>query len=213
MVNQLIQKKDRPPIIKLESQVVYETNILVEKKLQDGFTSLDYQRGLKNINSLKVEYDNLAKLYINRDSIGSLVNIDRIKKLTDSLYYQGLQFLDNTLSLVQQLAVTDVGNIASETGELEGQLESCNDVLKPIITERIAKNKKAMATIKEYNDRIDETLSQAGLCKDSIREIRLELPELLTYKSKDEYDKVVFELNTRIDFAQRVKEAYIKEGI
>ena len=213
MVNQLIQKKNRPPIVKLESQVVYETNILVEKKLQSGFTSLDYQRGLKNFNLLKTEHDNLLKIYVNNNAITSLVNVERIKKLTDSLYAQGLHFLSTTLDLTQQLIPTDINSIVSENSELENQLETCGDVLKSIIKERIDKNKKVLLSLKSYKDKIDELLAQVGLCKDSIREIRLALPELMSHKSKDEYDKVVLELDTRINFAQRVKKAYVEAGI
>jgi hypothetical protein len=213
MVNQLIQKPNRPPIKKTEQEVIYQGINIQEKRLGEGFTSADYQVGLKAYNKLKSEHDSLKLLFENKTLGDSIVDIPKIQKLTDSLYSQGLRLLTSALDSVQQLGNTNAVDMELEVIELEKELENCSDKLKLIIEERIGKNKKSLETVKGYRDRIDEYICQAGLCRDSIREIRLELPELMSHKPQDEYDKLILELNTRIAFAQRVKVEYDKRGL
>jgi len=213
MVNQLIQKPNRPPIKKTEQEVVYQNINVQEKRLGEGFASLDYQPGVKAYNKLKNEHDSLKQLFDNRALGDSIVDIPKIKNLTDSLYSKGLRILASALDSVQQLGSTNTVDMELEVIELEKELDGASEKLKPIIEERIEKNKKALGTVKGYRDRIDEYICQVGLCRDSIREIRLELPELMSHKPQDEYDKLILELNTRIAFAQRVKAEYDKQGL
>lgn len=213
MVNQLIQKENRPPIKKTEQEVTYATVVTLEKRLIDGFNYLEHTRGIKALNSIKEEHDSLQKLFIARELSDSIVNVDKIKSLTDSLYSQGLHLLSSAFESAQQLATTNIEQIESEISELETELQNCSETIRPIVSERIEKNKKSLKSIKGYRDRVDELLCQSGLCKDSIREIRLELPELMSHKSQDEYEKLMLELDTRIAFAQRVKAEYMKQGL
>jgi len=213
MVNQLIQKPNRPPIKKTEEQISFGSISLLEKRLSDGFASLQYQRGIKSLSGMKGEYDSLRKIYEGSEPINAIINVERTRKLTDSLYQQGLQLLASALETVRQLGATDVGQLADEVAGLRKELTACSAVLAPIIAERIERNEHSLKAVKGYQDRADELFNQAGLCADSIREIRLELPELMAHKPQDEFDKTMLELNTRIEFAQRVKQEYAKQGI
>lgn len=213
MTNQLIQKPNRPSVVKPEVQIVHDSIILFERRLADGFNSLETQSGTKSFNGLKSEYDNLKKIFENSPIDNSIINVDRIKKLTSSLYLQGLKLLASALESIRQLGSTNAMDMELEVIELEKELGGCSEKLKPIVEERIEKSKKALQAVKGYKDRIDELLCEAGLCKDAIREIRLEIPELMSHRPKDEYDKIMHELNARVEYAQRVKAEYDKQGI
>jgi hypothetical protein len=163
---------------------------------------------------LKKEHDALLPLLTNRAVADTLVNTDRLKTLTDSLYSQGLTLLLQTLDISQQVGATNTTALELENKELNEELERCNSpTTKALIEERLSKNTNSLKLVKQHRDRLDEILMQVGLCKDSIREIRLELPELLNHKSQDDLDKVILELKTRIEFAQRVHEEYNRQGL
>jgi hypothetical protein len=211
MPNQLIQDPNKQPIKKIEITIGVSSR---EKKLLDGFIRLGFKEGVKALQNLKNEYDNLKLIFDNNDMNNTLINAERIKKLTDNLYSQGLDLLMPALDISQQLAVTNIDNLTDENKELEEELKKCNkETLALIIKERLEKNTKSIGLVKKYRDRADELFGQVGLCKDSIREIRLELPELMSHKPKDELDKIMLELKTRVEFAQRVHEEYARQGI
>ncbi len=213
MTNQLIQKKNKSPIVKPTIQINYDDTTLLENKLAEGFSKLDNKSGEKAFNSLKSEYDSL-KLIFNNSPIGdSIINIDKINKLTSSLYLQGLKLLSSSLEYIRQLSTADYVLMETELTCLEDELKTCSNNLKSIVQERIEKNKKSLQIVKGYRDKIDELLCQVGLCKDAIKEIRLELPALMAHKPKDEFDDILNELNSRMKYAQRVKDEYEKQGL
>jgi len=214
MVNQLIQKKGKTPIGKETPKpiIVSPSIINLESKLQQGFGN--FNEGMAAFLGLKKEHDALLPLLTNRAVADTLVNTDRLKTLTDSLYLQGLTLLLQTLDISQQVGATNTTALELETKELKEDLDKCSSAsIKTMIEERLEKNTKCLKLVKSHRDRLDEILMQVGLCKDSIREIRLELPELLNHKAQDELDKVMLELKTRIEFAQRVHEEYTKQGL
>lgn len=214
MVNQLIQKKNKPPIGRDKPQPVVASPSItnLESKLQQGFG--DFNEGMLAFTGLKKEHDALLPLLTNRAVEDTLVNTDRLKTLTDSLYLQGLALLLQTLDISQQVGATNSTALELENKELNEELERCNSqTTKALIEERLSKNTNCLKLVKQHRDRLDEILMQVGLCKDSIREIRLELPELLNHKAQDELDKVMLELKTRIEFAQRVHQEYTRQGL
>jgi hypothetical protein len=213
MVNQLIQKKGKLPIVKPELQITLDSVTILEKKLFDGFTKLDNKSGEKSFVGLKSEFDNLKQIFNNSTIDSSIINVDKIKKLTSSLYLQGLKLLSSSLEHMTQLGMTDYVLMETELTCLEDEYKTCSESLKPIVLERIEKNKSSLKAVKGYRDKIDELLCEAGLCKDAIREIRLKLPELMSHKPKDEFDEILHEINSRMSYAERVKKEYEKQGL
>lgn len=213
MVNQLIQKKDREPVRR--EAVTSGSALTLEKRLEAGFTKAEFSEGLKVFSRIKKEHDLLRPLLQDSGALNSLVNLKRIGQLTENLYLQGLSRLMQALDISEQLGQTNADTLEVESRELKEKLEGHEpgSTLHNMITERLEKNAKGLKTVKEHRDRMDEVLMEAGLCRDSMREIRLELPELVGHRSKDELEKVMLELRTRIDFAQRVHEEYTKQGL
>lgn len=214
MVNQLIQKKGKSPIGRDKPQpiIVSPSVISLEGKLQQGFG--DFNEGMSAFLGLKKEHDALLPLLTNRVVADTLVNTDRLKTLTDSLYLQGLTLLLQTLDISQQVGATNTTALELENKELKDELDKCTaSSLRAMIEERLEKNTKCLKLVKSHRDRLDEILMQVGLCKDSIREIRLELPELVSHQAQDDLEKVMLELNTRIEFAKRVHEEYNRQGL
>lgn len=214
MTNQLIQKKVKRISINVMEDFVL--NQVVSNKVISLETAL--------LNSLtgrnRITFDKLKGVYYNLDSIfasdieNSIVDVNKIKKLTVDVYTQGLNLLDRIKNLSLHVSANNFDILTEENKELTDELNKCtSEKLRVMIKERLDKNTKNIDLVKKYNDQVDELLCQVGLCIDSLRGISLELPELINHKSKDEFDKILLELNTRIEFAQRVKAEYIRQGI
>ena len=223
MVNQLIQDKRKlqvkylqdPSLLPLGTVSFTEkdNNLREEHRLLEGFTRSGFPAGLKSFESLSKEYHSLGSLIAGRNGSDSLVNIKRIDELTTSLYSQGLHFCSLVLDIGQQLNEGGLESLTTEKDELQEELKTCSAKLQPLVTERLAKVEESLRTLKGFKEKVDEALGQAGLCKDSIREVKLDLPEVLLHTPQDEFDKALLELRTRMEFAQRVKEEYKAQGI
>ena len=204
MVNQLIQdpKKLKIPI---------STTLLSE------FKTLGFSRGEHALQKLESVTSDLKGIFTrNPDLETSLVNTGRIKELADSLHLKGISFLSDTLRIARQSNPVSLLELAEQVEDLETQLEKHAEekgTVYSLILERLEKNRHNLALVKKSSNKVDELLCHVGLCVDSLREICLELPELIGHKSRDDFDKVVLELNSRIDYAQRVKAEYDKQGI
>ena len=204
MVNQLIQD---PAKLKIP----------VSTTLLNEFKTLGFSRGERALQKLEEVTSDLKGIFTkNPDLEASLVNTSRIKELTDSLYLKGISFLSDTLRIARQSNPTSLLELTDQVEDLETQLEKYEEekgTVYSLILERLGKNRSNLALIKKSSNRIDELLCHVGLCIDSLREICLELPELIGHKSRDDFDKITLELNSRIDYAQRVKAEYDKQGI
>ena len=204
MVNQLIQDPNKLP------KVYSIDNLLSE------FNSLGLSKATVALKKLSKVNTDLSRIFLNGPNIEeALVNISRVKKLTQDIFMEGVHLMENALEVAQQ---TNIGNLAElkiENDELLTELKDKKEgsSLHSLIKERLEKNQKNIAIIKQKNDRIDELLLHVGLCTDALREICLQLPELVRHKGKDEFDATVAELDERIGFAQRVKAEYVKQGL
>jgi len=205
MVNQLIQDPNK----------LAKPSISVS--LLEEFKVLGFERGERSLRKLEGINSELNKIFIrNPDISTSLVNTKRIKELTSDIYSQGIHLLETLLETVRQSGITNQIELQKEEEELEEELR--RQVIKEgslysLIQERLGKIKKNLGLTKRNSDKVDEVLCHVGLCIDSLREICLEIPELISHRSKDDFDKVMLELNTRIEYAQRVKTEYDKQGI
>lgn len=214
MPNQLIQKKNKPLITKTILELPIDS-ALTEERLRKGFEKIQSEKGLGYLSKLETEYKGLKLLLENGRIEETVLNLKRISKLTSSLYQQGLSFLSQALNVAEQLNTSSRDNLLAESEELKTELGRCTpgSTLYNMVTERLASNAKSLSTVKGYSEKLDEYFCQVGLCRDSIREIRLEIPELLGNKPKDEFEKVMLELRTRVELAQRVQAEYTKQGV
>ncbi len=210
MTNQLIQdpkklKLTQIPIQHIESKI--DIISLDTEDILDVFRKMKFARGLKILLELQSEYDKIINV---SDTKETLINTNRIKQLATDIYNQGISLL----SQVKTIAVVNTENLTKEIEELSEELATCRkETLRVLIEQRLEINKRNLTTAKKSKDRVDELLCEVELCTDSIREITLTLPELVEHKPKDEFDKILLELNARIEFAQRVKDEYVKQGL
>lgn len=208
--NQLLQDPNKKPILRTVNVV-----LSLEDRLQKGLTKFDHQQGLRIFKSVREESLNLASIISGGNINETLLNLGKIKSLTGDLYQQGLKFLSQTLDVLEQVGATDMDGMRVEKLELEANLPKYEpgSVMHSTISERLVKVTSSLKLVKSYSDKTDELLYQAELCRDSIREIRLQLPELMGQKSRDELDRVMLELRTRMEFAQRVQTEYKAQGL
>lgn len=206
MVNQLIQDPEKLP-----------KSVSIKSSLYQDFEKLGFERGLRALKRLDTLNSDLVSLFARVSNIDeSLVNISKMKTLTTSVYEKGLSLLGTTLEIAKTTGIENQFELAKECEELEEELPKYKDSkvsMYLILQERLDKNRHILELVKRNSDRLDETLANVGLCIDSLREISLELPELLVHKSKDDFNKVLLELKTRVEFAQRVKDEYDRRGI
>ncbi|GAH35813.1 unnamed protein product, partial [marine sediment metagenome] len=141
------------------------------------FTAAGFEEGLKVFTRIKKEHTALRPMLENREELESMVNLDRIRQLTGSLYMQGLGLLTQALDISQNLGQTNISTLELETKELQEKLEGQEQgsALHSMITERLENNAKSLNLVKGRRDKTDEILMEAGMCRDSMREIRLEL--------------------------------------
>ena len=212
MPNQLIQKKNKPVIVR---EVKESSAAITEQRLRDGFNYAKSEEGLKYLTKLEEEYKGLRYLLDNSSIEDTVLNLKRISKLTSDLYQQGLNFLSQALNITQQLSTSSREDLITENKELKTELEKCkpDSTIHKLVTERLSHNAKSLSKVKEFREKLDEYFCQVGLCRDSIREVRLGIPELLGNKPKDEFDKAMLELRTRVELAQRVQAEYTRQGI
>lgn len=214
MPNQLIQKKNKPSVVRVRPEPSLNL-ALTEKKLREGFEKVNSEKGLNYLSKLEAEYKGLEYLLDGGKIEDTVLNLSRISKLTSSLYQQGLSFLTQALNITEQLRTSSKENLIAESEELKSELSRCtpNSTLYNMVTERLASNAKSLSTVKGYSEKLDECFCQVGLCRDSIREIRLSIPELISNRPKDEFDKIMLELRTRVELAQRIQAEYTRQGV
>jgi len=214
MPNQLIQKKGKP-LVREPVKEVPMSILLSVKKLREGFEKVHLEEGLKHLARLEAEHKGLSTLLDSSGVEDTVLNLERVSKLTSSLYQQGLSFLAKALNVAEQLSASSKEDLVAESEELKTELGKCTpgSTLHNMVAERLASNTKSIRIVKEFHEKMDEYFCQVGLCRDSIREIRLGLPELIGNKPRDEFDKILLELKTRVELAQRVQAEYTKQGI
>lgn len=213
--NQLIQDSTKQPILKTKEEALRRDTILKERELEEGLTRLGFEGGLRVFGKLRDEYSNLGTILVSRGIDDALINSKRLSTLTSSLYRQGLGLLVKVLNTYQQQEVTDTDSLITENEELKGELSkySTDSRMYSLVSERISRNANSIKTVKSFKDKLDELFMEVRLCIDSIREIRLGLPELMSSKPRDELDKALLELRTRMEFAQRVQAEYASQGV
>jgi hypothetical protein len=216
MVNQLIQNKNKSSVVKQSPPQIIphvDTILSLEKKLMGGFAQIQNSQGMKSFESLKSEYDLLQLVLQNSPQDNSIVDVAKIKKLTNELYPKGLKLLSSVMVTQKEMSNIDIGNLEIDIAELKAEYDTCSEKLKPVVQERINKINSSLETVKGFRDKTEELLNEAGLCKDTIRELRLKLPDLMSHKPKDDFDMIRHEIDKVIGFAERVKKEYDKQGI
>lgn len=208
--NQLLQDPNKKPIVRQTSEVQS-----LEELLRKKLTASGHERSLKIFKSLQEEYLPVVLLLEGRTVDSSLLNVPKITSLVKDLYQTGLKFLAQGIEILGQLSATSTGTLGAEKKELEDNLQRYEpeSSMHSLVSERLVKVSESLKLVKSYNDKMDELICQSELCRDSIREIRLELPKLVGQKPQDELDKVILELRARMDFAQRVQTEYKKQGL
>ena len=219
MTNQLIQHKNKLSLVN-NNQLVpkqtlqpIDTIVSLEKKLMGGFAQLQNLQGMKAFESLKSEYDLLQIILQSSPQDNSIIDVAKIQKLTNELYPKGLKLLSSAMITQKELSNIDIGNLEMDVAELKSEYETCSDKLKPVVQERINKINSSLEVVKGFRDKTEELLNEVGLCKDTIRELRLKLPELMSHKPKDDFDIIRHEIDKVVCFAERVKKEYDKQGI
>lgn len=215
MPNQLIQDPKKLGILKTDTLTAKETvNKNTNSKID--FASINFDRGIKVANKLENIHRQILPVFINSSELNSLVDIEKMKKLELDLYNQGTNVLRQVYEIAQQLQQSKVDELKSTHDILKKQLDSLdpNKIgMFNLLQDRLEINEKSLSMIKRYNDHIDELLCQVELYIESISEMCLELPELLNHKTKDDMDKTLLELKSRIEIAQRIHDEYTKEGL
>lgn len=213
--NQLIQDPNKLPVKRLETGTVWPSGLPKTTDINLGRDFKKYPEGLVAFKDLNEEYEGLSTIFKSRGLDNSLVNTKKIGDLASGLYTQGTSLLVKTLSLFQQRDISDLKEITDQTTELKSELTKYTEgtTMYSMISDRINKNTSSIKLVKGVQNQIDEALMQTGLCTDSIRELRLQLPSLMGHLPQDEFNKAITELNVRIDYAQRVQAEYRRQGL
>lgn len=200
MVNQLIQD-----VNKLDKG----DSLLLELK------SLNFKRGVSSLEKLcSVKTSIKSILSEVSDTSKSLLNVERVDKLVEDLYLQGLAIYSSIVDILSRGGDSSSKELNSEIEELQNRLSTeTSDVVRKLLEERLGANKRNLSLSKGSTDRLEELLCYAGLCYDSLKEVYLKLPNITNLNARDSFDKAVIELKSRLEYAERVKKEYERQGI
>lgn len=214
--NQIIQDPNKLPVKKLETSVILpsgspKTTVAVD--LEKAFSK--YPEGLKVYKELKEEYEGLGLIFQSKGLDNSVVNSKKIGELAQGLNTQGTALLVKALNLFQQRDISTTDEIVQQCKELTTELAKYTEgsTMYKMISDRLQKNTASIKLVKGIQDQLDELFMQVGLCTDSIRELRLQLPSLISDLPRDGFDRAMLELQTRIGYAQRVQAEYKRQGL
>jgi len=219
MTNQLIQKPNKKKLTPSTPEVRFHpTDISVvvsmETKLSNELTDCHFDKGIRAFQNVKSEMDHL-KIIVDGANPTTLIDVGKTYKVATDIYSKCLNFLSLSLQIYGQLEGTDYDSLKAENQELKAKVSEHfdNPIIYKTLVQAVDKNDKIISLFKKNSDRIDELFAQISLCKDSIMEIRLTLPELLNHESKDDLDRALVESKDRIEFGQRLLEEYKAQGL
>ncbi len=184
--------------------------------LKRGFSNNNLDEGLRTLNQLIYEYEQLKPVLRRREATDSL-SIVHIPALTEEIYRQGLSVLKNALDLTIAIRSPNKELLAADVSRIEKEIESMREAgaqaARIKIKEAALVSKKDRLTMdKQQELRIDELLHAADRCEASLHRTRIELAALKADSAEASVNAVTETLRRNINHAKEVQEELKKLG-
>jgi len=189
---------------------------LEDLALQGGFSDLGFTEGLKALEDLSYEYEQLRRVLGRRKGTDPL-SVAHISALAEETYRQGLSVFEDALDLVQVIYSSDRERLEEEVAQLEKGIESLKEDATQaarvrIREETLASHRERLAMIQQQGSRVDELLHQSNRCEASLHRARMELAAFKTTGSETSISAVTETLRRTIAQAKEVQEELKKLG-
>lgn len=176
--------------------------------LQTGFSSVNSVAGLKALQELVYEYEQLQPV-IRRRAETDPLSVARVPGLAEETYRQGLGVLGGSLELMRAIHSPYTRKLEAELADLEKEVESLRgdetqaERLR-VREETVASHKERLALIKDQQLRVDDLLRQSDGCEASLQKTRIELAALRADSS--DVAAVTATLESAINHAKEVQQ-------
>jgi hypothetical protein len=181
-----------------------------QKALVEGFDRIKSSEGLKALQDLVYEYNQLQPVLSRRRSTDSIA-VGQLPVLASEAYRQGISVLQDALDLMQASGPEDTARLQAENADIEREIaqlsrDASQAARVKIRRERLASNKELLALIDKQQERIDELLYQCDRCAASLHRTRMELAALRADASDESVSGVVDTLRLTIGHARSVQD-------
>ena len=154
----------------------------LREALQSGFSSVNSDIGLKVLQKLAHEYQQLQPVLERRKGTDPL-SIAHIPAPAEETYRQELSVLEDALGLTQAIHVPDRARLEAEVVQLEEEMESLRGdetqaARVKMREETVASRRELLDMIVQQQLRVDELLHQSDRCEASLNRTRIELAAL-----------------------------------
>ena len=188
----------------------------LRKDLQTGFSRIESTGGLKALQGLVHQHDQLRRLLERRKSTDPLA-VAYIPSLAEETYRQGLSVLADALALREAIESSDKERLQAEIIELETEIESLSKdktqaTRVQLREEALASHKERLEIINRQQLRVDQLLHQSARCEASLDRTGMELASLKADSTEANVSAVTETLWRTIDQAREVQEELKRLG-
>ena len=188
----------------------------LRKSLGSGFQGVESSVGLKALNELAHEYDELLPALDRRSDTDPLA-VAQIPALGEQTYRQGLSVLTDALGLIRAIHTSNAGALEAEVAELEKEIESlggsATQAERVSLKEAtVASHRKRLELVNNQQLHVDRLLYQSDRCEASLHETRIELAALQAGRSGTDVGAVTGTLQRTIQQAKEVQEELKRLG-
>ena len=212
MTQEILERHD------LESTERGQTEVQrMREDVQTGFSRIDSADGLKALQELVYEYEQLQPV-LDRGSETDPVAVAHVPALAEETYRQGLGVLAGCLDLMREIRSPNNQKLEAEVADLEGQIGSTEGdesqaERQGILRDTLASHKERLELVKQQSLRVDGLLRQSDSCEASLHRTRIELAALKADNVDASVNSLTSALQSTINQAKEVQEELRRLGL
>ena len=189
----------------------------LKEDIQTGFSRVNSSDGLKALQELVYEYEELQPV-LDRGRETDPLAVAHIPGLAEETYRQGLGVLVGCLDLMREIGSPNNRKLEAEVVDLQSQIGAMeNDDTQTerlsILKATVASHQERLALVQRQSLRVDGLLHQSDSCEASLHRTRIELAALKADNVDARVSAVTDSLQSTINQAKEVQEELKKLGL
>ena len=185
--------------------------------IQTGFSRVNLAEGLKALQELVYEYEQLQPI-LDRGRETDPLAVAHIPALAEETYRQGLGVLAGCLDLMREIRSPNNRKLEAEVVDLESQIgtmekDDTQTERLSILKATVASHKERLGLVQQQSLRVDGLLHQSDSCEASLHRTRIELAALKADNVDARVSAVTNTLQSTINQAKEVQEELKKLGL
>ena len=189
----------------------------LKDNIQSGFSRVNLAEGLKALQELVYEYEQLQPV-LDRGRETDPLAVSHIPALAEETYRQGLGILTGCLDLTREIRSPNNQKLEAEVADLESQIgvmekDNTQKDRLSILKATVASHKERLSLIQQQSLRVDQLLHRSDSCEASLHRTRMELAALKSDNLDARVSAVTDALQSTINQAKEVQEELKKLGL